>query len=237
MKKYYFVAIFLFAFVFLGATQIAYSETEAKLEELSSQQERLEQMKVLVNSFFVLAEKSDKQEAIESALNNVISKIDSIQERIKDRVERIEEKKRKQKEGQRLAEEQKQKEKRITHSGSEFGGRIDDYFPVITSFSTTPPPSTPLKSGDKIYLRVEVNEPHKRQVLYSWWCSSCGLPSAPYKIWTNNNEINYKITAEDIKKSGEVMRIGVRIKSEKEYYRTGIHGYDDGVYTDYRFSF
>ena len=40
-----------------------------------------------------------------------------------------------------------------------------------------------------------------------------------------------------MKKSGERMRIGVYIKSEKEYYRTGSHGYDDGVYTDYKISF
>jgi len=87
MKKYYLVAIFLFAFVFLGATQIVYSETDAKLEELSSQQERLEQMKTLVNSFFFLAEKSEQQEAIESALNEAISRIDSIQERVENRIE------------------------------------------------------------------------------------------------------------------------------------------------------
>ncbi len=102
MKKYYLVVIFLFAFVFLGATQIAYSETDAKLEELSSQQERLEQMKTLVNSFFALAKNSDKQEIIESALNNVISKIDNIQERVKNRIE--------EKEREEAEEKDKEKE-------------------------------------------------------------------------------------------------------------------------------
>ena len=128
----------------------------------------------------------------------------------------------------------------ITYSGSEFGGKIDDYFPVITSFSADPSPSAArLKIGDEIHLKVEATDPYERQILYRWWCSTCGFAYDYDKerIWTTNNEIKYKITAEDIKKSGESMRIGVYIKSEKEYYRRGEHGYDDGIYIDYKFSF
>ncbi len=126
-------------------------------------------------------------------------------------------------------------ERFITYSGSEFGGRIHDYFPIITSFSADPSPSNiRLKVGNEIHFKVEASDPYGRQILYRWWCSTCGLG---YSDWATNNEIRYKITSEDIKKSGESMRIGVYIKSEKEYYRTGEHGYDDGIYTDYRFSF
>jgi len=126
----------------------------------------------------------------------------------------------------------------ITHSGSEFGGEIHDYFPVITSFSAEPSPEINLKAGNEIHLKVVVSDPQGRQILYSWWCATCALyPPSTTKQWTTNNEIQYRITSEDIKNSGESLRIGVYIKSEKEYYRTGSHGYDDGVYTDYKISF
>ena len=129
----------------------------------------------------------------------------------------------------------KEEQKIITYSGSEYGGKIHDYFPIITAFFTNPSPTIPINIGSEIHLRVEVHEPQNRQVLYQWWCLNCGL-DINYE-WVTENEIKYKTTPEDVKKSGESMRIGVRIKSEKEYYRTGGHGYDDGIYTDYRFAF
>jgi hypothetical protein len=92
MKKSLFTAIFLFCFIFLGGTNLVHSETDANIEELSSQQTRLEEMKTLVNSFFALAEESDQQEIIESALNEAISRIDSIQERVENRIEERERK-------------------------------------------------------------------------------------------------------------------------------------------------
>ncbi len=126
----------------------------------------------------------------------------------------------------------------ITYSGSEFGGEIHDYFPIITSFSAEPSPEINLKAGDEIHLKVVASDPQGRQILYSWWCATCALnPPSTTKQWTTNNEIRYRITSEDIKNSGESLRIGVYIKSEKEYYRTGSHGYDDGIYTDYKISF
>ncbi len=92
MKKYHFIIILLFSFVLLGMTQPVHSETEARLEELSSQQARIEQMKTVISSLFALAKDSDKRETVESALNELLNKIESIQERIRSRVEEVKEK-------------------------------------------------------------------------------------------------------------------------------------------------
>jgi len=127
----------------------------------------------------------------------------------------------------------------ITYSGSEFGGKIHDYFPVITSFSAEPSPEIYLKAGDEIHLNVVASDPQDRQILYSWWSYTVGGGglSKVYNGWTVNNEIRYKVTSDDAKISGENFRVGVQIKSEKEHYRTGTHGYDDEIYIDYTFSF
>ncbi len=90
MKKYHFIIILLFSFVLLGVNQPVYSEAEARLEELSSQQARIEQMKTFINSLFVMAKDSDKRETVENALNELLSKIDGIQERVKLRIEEVE---------------------------------------------------------------------------------------------------------------------------------------------------
>ncbi len=82
MKKYYFIIILLFSFVFLGMTQPVYSETEARVEELSSQQTRIEQMKIVINALFVMVKDSDQREVAEGALNDLLNKIESIQERV-----------------------------------------------------------------------------------------------------------------------------------------------------------
>ncbi len=92
MKKYYFITILIFSVIFSGIIQPVYSETEERLEVLSSQQERIEEMRSTVNLLFVLAEESGKRETVESALNELLSKIDSIQERIRSRIVEIEKK-------------------------------------------------------------------------------------------------------------------------------------------------
>ncbi len=90
MKKYHLISILLLSFVLLGAIQPVYSETEARLEELSSQQARIEQMKTVINSLFVLAKGSDRREIVESALNQLLNKIDTVQERAKKKMEELE---------------------------------------------------------------------------------------------------------------------------------------------------
>ncbi len=83
MKKNHFIIIFLFSLIFLGITnQPVYSEAE-RIEKLSSQQIRIEQMKKVISSFFILAEKSDKKVIIENTLNQLTEKIEKIQERIR----------------------------------------------------------------------------------------------------------------------------------------------------------
>ncbi len=90
MKKYHFIIILLLSFVLLGSIQPVYSGTKARLEELSSQQARIEQMKTAVNSFFVLAKDSDQRKTIESALNKLIAKIDSIEKRVRNKIKELE---------------------------------------------------------------------------------------------------------------------------------------------------
>jgi hypothetical protein len=87
MKKNKLIAMLLFTFVFISSFQMVYSE---ELEELSSQQSKIEQMKTLVSSFFVSAEDLEQREAIESALNEILNRIDAIEERVQSRIEEVE---------------------------------------------------------------------------------------------------------------------------------------------------
>ena len=155
-------------------------------------------------------------------------------------------------ERQRQLEEQRQKEETYTYH---------DYFPIILSLSdnkgnvnklsqgnryrgphTSSRTNTTLKIGDEIYLKIEASDPQNRQILYNWSSNSTyfnqliGLEGGGFK-WTTNNELRYKITAEDIKTAGETMRIVARIKSEKEFLRYPGGKNDDSIYLDYTLSF
>ncbi len=85
MKK----IILITSLVFFSLTFLPVNATE--LEELRSQEARIEQMKTIISSFFLLAEKSDQKEIIENALREVSNKIDSIKERINNRIKEKEE--------------------------------------------------------------------------------------------------------------------------------------------------
>ncbi len=92
MKKVLLLAIFTFAFFSISITE---ASQEMSLDDLRGQKTRIEQMRTIISSFFVLAEKSDQKEIIERALREVSSKMDSIKERIKNRIKEREEEKRK----------------------------------------------------------------------------------------------------------------------------------------------
>lgn len=95
-----------------------------------------------------------------------------------------------------------------------------------------------LKIGDKIYLKIEAKDPQNRQILYNWNSNSqyfnqlIGIKNGRYE-WTTNNELQYTITAEDLKTTGEIIRIVVNIKSEKDYLRFPGGSHDDSLYVDY----
>lgn len=124
-----------------------------------------------------------------------------------------------------------------------------DYYPIILSLSddkgnitkssnynkyngpyTSIKTKTPLKIGDEIYLKIEASDPQNKQILYGW---QLVYKEAPANIkWTTNNDFRYQITAEDLKGAGELFRIAVYIKSEKEYLRfSGL--FDDSIFLDY----
>jgi len=86
MKKII-ILTFLLLFTLTASSFPAYSETETKLEELENKQERIEQIRATVNSFFALAEKSDQKEMIEIALREVLEKVDAIEEEIESRIQ------------------------------------------------------------------------------------------------------------------------------------------------------
>ncbi len=89
IKKYFLTVVILFAFIFLGANQVVYSEEEMTIGELQSQKMRIEEMRETVNHFFVLAKDSDQRELIENALDELLAKMDNIQNRIQSRIEKI----------------------------------------------------------------------------------------------------------------------------------------------------
>lgn len=140
--------------------------------------------------------------------------------------------------------------------------RYHDYYPIILSLSDDKgniikrsdfngyeglaeyhsfKTQTTLKIGDEIYLKVKAKDPQNRQILYNWNSNSqyfnqlVGLEGGHYK-WTSSNELRYEISPEDLKAAGETLRIGVHIKSEKEYLRFPQGTYDDVTFLDYTLS-
>ncbi len=97
MKKHHFIIIFLLL-IFCGAN-FAFAETdqEQRMEELLAQQKRIGEMRSTVNLLFTLSKESDKREAVEDVLNELLSRIDGVQERIKNRIDKIEEERTKSK--------------------------------------------------------------------------------------------------------------------------------------------
>ena len=97
---------------------------------------------------------------------------------------------------------------------------------------------TVLGPGDEICLTVEAHDPQGRQLLYHWRSNSdrinelVGLENGTEK-WTTNNQICHVITEDDIQNIGDVLRIGVDIRSEKGSLRFVWGGYDDSVVLDY----
>jgi hypothetical protein len=124
-----------------------------------------------------------------------------------------------------------------------------DYYPIVLSLSddrgniikisdhngysgpyTSVKTKTSLKIGDEICLKIEAKDPQDRQILYGWQLT---YKEAPANVkWTVDNEFRHQITAEDLKGAGEMFRIAVYIKSEKEYLRSS-DLFDDSIFLDY----
>jgi ElaB/YqjD/DUF883 family membrane-anchored ribosome-binding protein len=124
-----------------------------------------------------------------------------------------------------------------------------DYYPIILSFSddkgnlvkhssynkykgsdSSVKAKTPLKIGDEISFKIEARDPQDRQILYGWRLVYKSNPASVK--YDTNNEFKHQITAEDLKGAGEMFRIAVYIKSEKDYFRYG-GLYDDSTFIDY----
>ena len=137
-----------------------------------------------------------------------------------------------------------------------------DYYPIILSLAdnqgtiiknsgynnykgyySKPFTTNSLKIGDKINIKVEAKDPKSRPLLYLWDSTNADFrhkfndtEKGKTGNWTSNNEINYTISQETIKNSGEVFRIVVYIKTEKENFRNASsrsNYYDDEIFIDY----
>jgi hypothetical protein len=134
----------------------------------------------------------------------------------------------------------------------------DSYYPIILSFSdnkgslikrssyngyyglqSSNQTSITLKSGDTIEWKVQASDPKGRQLLYNFNSNSTrfndqiGLEGGGFK-WRTDNKIQYTISSDDIKSSGELLRIVAQIKSDKENLRFPGGEYDDTTYLDYK---
>jgi len=103
MKKYLILAL---AISFMVCFSVS-AEIETELKDLRAQEQRIEQMKTMISSLFILAEKSDQKETIENALNEALTKIESIKKRIDNRIKEKE----KEIEKKRRDDKKKQEEK------------------------------------------------------------------------------------------------------------------------------
>lgn len=96
-----------------------------------------------------------------------------------------------------------------------------------------------LKKGDIVRWKVVASDPKSRQILYNFHSNSqrftdlFGRENGQFK-YTTSNEIEFTVTEEDIKEVGETLRVVVQIRSEKENYRSGVNGYDDSTFLDYK---
>lgn len=137
-----------------------------------------------------------------------------------------------------------------------------DYYPIILSLSdnygtiiknsgynnykgyySKPFSTNSLKIGDIIHIKVESSDPKNRPISYLWDSTNADFRQkfndterGQLGNWTSNNEINYTITEETLKNSGELFRIVVSIKTEKENFRNTSpksNYWDDEIFIDY----
>ena len=128
----------------------------------------------------------------------------------------------------------------------------DSYYPIILSLSDnkggkirysynnqypyeTNNTGITLKVGDNIRWEAEASDPEGRQILYQFSSNSQRFMDifgrGQYKT---ENCFEYTISEEDLKDAGETLRIVLYIKSEKNNYRRGNSGFDDGTFLDYK---
>lgn len=139
---------------------------------------------------------------------------------------------------------------------------LNDYYPIIMSLSdnlgtiiknsghnnyngyySKPFSTNSLKIGDEIQIKVEASDPKNRPIFYLWDSTNADFRQkfndterGQLGNWTSSNEINYTITQETLKNSGELFRIVVSIKTEKENFRNSSsinNSWDDQIFIDY----
>ena len=129
----------------------------------------------------------------------------------------------------------------------------DPYYPIIlslsdnrggqikSSYNNEYPPSShnntgiTLKVGDNIRWKAETSDPKGRQILYNLNSNSQRFNDVYGRgEYKTTNQFEYTITEEDIKSAGDTLRIVLYIRSEKDNYRQGSSGFDDGTFLDYK---
>ena len=92
-----------------------------------------------------------------------------------------------------------------------------------------------LKVGDNIRWTAEASDPKGRQILYQFHSNSQRqIDTFGRGQYKTENWFEYTINEEDLKDAGDTLRIVLYIKSEKDNYRQGSSGYDDGTFLDYK---
>lgn len=96
-----------------------------------------------------------------------------------------------------------------------------------------------LRVGDTIRATVEAKDPKGRALEYNWNSNSQvfnkahGLDKAGYQ-YSSNNSVEYTITEDDLKSSGETFRLVYQVRvAGTDYYRFGGGQYDDAGFIDY----